>query len=355
MGLLDDQPYQQTHPDAVRLLLVLTKHLWDSDEAKVLVLASGIDGGRIFWGQPMADAWPYVLQEAGRVGRLRRLVEKAAAAVPAEPLFAELLRQSAVPVPAATTEDVWVTARLWTTDALIDRGELRDHVRAMRQRDGQRALLVMGEEGTGKSHTHRFMNYLSDRGEIPRVWIIDNSRRAGPAMTVQELAQLVASTLAGMDAPTFDLVAQAESIAARFRGWLIHESENFTDTMWIVFDGFTAQTATAPALQLIHDLVAAVADRQLGMMRVAVLGFGDDASRYHGALREPLRHPTDDEVRAFFKRMSKTLQGVEADDDAVEELFTDFVAKGGPVGGRKLCELGPSALAQAVAVFGASA
>lgn len=354
MSLLDDPPFSLAHPDAVTLVERLNLLLPNKAQVINLANASEIKQADVDWDGPMAQVWPPLLEEAARKGKLRLLVTKVAEAVPDEPFFEALLEGTAtiVPVGSVAPEDIWATARLWKTDALIDRADLRQNVRAMIDPDGQRALLVTGQTGMGKSHTRRFISYLAEKGQLPRVRVLDNSRRAGPPMTVQELAQLVASTVAGEDAPKFDLVAQPESIVTQFKGWLSNVSASFWDPVWIVFDGFTSETATAPALQLIHDLAASVAERELGPMRVAVLGFDGPAPIYAGIVCEPLRHPTPDEVKAFFKRMSVTLQGVESDAAAIDEVYERFVQKGGPIEDRPLAELGPSALKRALEVYG---
>jgi hypothetical protein len=357
MGLLDDPPFLLSHPDAVLLVQRLTDLLGDKVRARNVARLSGINEGDVDWtAGPMAEVWPGLLQVAARERKLRVLVERAHDAEPAEELFDRLVSESAnvVAVITVSPADLWGTPRLWRTEAMIDRAELRDNLRAMLDPDGYRALFVTGVgAGTGKSHTRRYMSYLAEKGQLPRLRIIDNSRRAGTPMSVQEVAQLVASTLTGDKAPKFDLVAQQESIVTQFRGWLNEVSATFADPIWLVFDGFTTDTASASALQLIHDLAVSVAEYQLGLMRVAVCGFDGVVPMCPGALREPLRHPTDEDVKAFFKRMSKVLRPVESDDAAVDLVFDDFVGRSGAVRDRPLTELGPSALAFALEVYGA--
>jgi hypothetical protein len=300
----------------------------------------------------MEDVWPRVVKVAADRGRLRSLVEQAAAVVPAELLFSRLLEEDDLSAAvAASRPNAWQTPRLWTTFAMIDRAPLRRQLEKMQNVDGQRALLVVGQRQTGKSHARRFISYLSDIKFLPRVVIIDNSVRAGTPITVQELAQKIAWAVVGRDAPKFDLIAQPESIASRFHDWLSGVIAEIDEPVWLVFDQFTPDKTTAPASQLIEDLATMAADYRLGPMRVVVCGYAGSVIPYPGAATDSIVHPSPDEVKLFFKRMSALLTGVTSEDAAIEVMFNEFVSQGGRVEDRSIAELGPSALAFATKIF----
>lgn len=340
------------HPDARLLVARLTDLIGQQPQAVTLVGASGIRPGWVDWQGGMEDVWPRVLKVAADRGRLRSLVQQAALLVPEEPLFARLLDEDTRPTALAINRpNAWQTPRLWTTFAMIDRAPLRMQLERMQNVDGQRALLVVGERQTGKSHARRFLSYLSEIRILPRVVIIDNSLRAGTPITVQELAQKVAWAVAGVDAPKFDLVAQPESIASRFHDWLSGVIAEIDEPVWLVFDQFTPDKTSAPAMQLIADLATNAADYRLGPMRVVVCGYSGAAIPYPGAATDSVTHPSSDEVRLFFKRMSELLTGVASEDEAIEVMFEAFVAQGGLVEDRPIAELGPSALAFATKIF----
>ncbi|BDZ54107.1 hypothetical protein [Agromyces marinus] len=367
MGVLDDLPFDETDPDAQALVELLRDQV-GKDQAKMYAGASGVPHDEVDWDGPMALVWPRIIRVAVAHRRLRTLVLAVYQEAQGLDLLARLIEQPATAAPAAPADDgpagdgsggpgsgvpdPWDTPRLWRREAMIGRARLRDRVREMIARDGDRALLITGDHGSGKSNSRRFMSWLAESEVLPKVHVLDNSRRAGSPMDAQELAVWVASTLAGAQAPSFDLVAQPESIVTQFRGWLSSVTSEFDAPVWLVFDGFTSENTTAPGLQLIHDLAASVADRQLDRLRVAVCGFEGVEPGYPGAMVEPLEHPTDAEVKAFFKRMSVLLEHSASDDDAIEVLFAEFEGRGGPVAARALAELGPSALELANEVYG---
>lgn len=354
MGILDDPPYSPGHEDAKSLVERLTALIGSKAAARTVTNRSGIREGDIDWDGRMADVWPLVLAHAAHVGLLRRLVEEAAHDQPEDPLLRRLLdeRPTVAAVVAVQSADFWGTARLWKTEAFIDRSELRTTIQQMADPDGYRALLVIGDKGMGKSISRRYFSFLAEKRQLANVRPIDNSTRAGVPKSVQELAQQIASTLAGDKAPKFDLVAQEESVVTQFRGWLAGEVATFDEPVWLVFDGFTSENATAAALQLVHDLAVAAAEYQLGQVRVAVCGFEGPAPSSPGAVSEPLRQPSGPHVREFLIRMAKTLKNIELTKEAADVALEEFVRRGGPVEARELRELGRSALDFAHEIYG---
>lgn len=100
-----------------------------------------------------------------------------------------------------------------------------------------------------------------------------------------------------------------------------------------------------------NELALAAAARDLGAVRVVVLGFAGNPAQAAQALCEPLTHPSRSDVKAFFRSVGTILQGFEPPDEALDVLVDAFTEAGGPIESRPLSDLGPSALAQARAVF----
>jgi hypothetical protein len=356
MGILDDLPYDPhdpSHPRIRELTKTLSVTFYEKGVVQPIVARAGLGLAEFAWDQPMAAVWPKVLAAAATSHLVRELVESALEDASDLELLASLIAEApAADLPApgggqngAGAAAEWDSALVLKKVALIDRADLRRHVRSMIDPDGERVLYVVGERRSGKSHTYLYLDYLSRRGLMPRPRIIDASARAGAPMSVQELAQQVASALVGRDAPTFDLVAQEQSVVTQFRGWLSGVSDAFANQpMWLVFDGFTAETATAAAMQLVRDLALEAGEYHYGELRITVCGFDDPTPTSPGALREPLKHPSDDDVKKFFARMCTAIEGVEPEAAAVTALFDKFVAREGAVQGRGNAELGPSAL-----------
>lgn len=383
MGLLD-RPLDVSHPDALLLLDFLRKTFQTTQEVRALALEAGVDLGFIVVDQPVALLWQEVTITAARQGRLRLLVERvrvhpnsaqgqtllgrlineppepeeppvpvgaaltgiagpAAAPPPATPV-----EPAAMEPPAPIPDEVFETALLWDDLPFIDRTHLRSNLHQMLTGQARRALLVMGEEGAGKTYTRQFIHYLGDHGGPQCVKAIDMSMRAGAPIDVRELASLVANTVVGMESPTFDPTAQPETVVSRFVPWLADEVRQQNQAVWLVLDGFTPTTATGGALQLVDAVARAAANRDLGPLRVVVLGYSGNPASAGLALTEPIGHPTRDDVKVFFRRAALALQGAEPDDEALDELLDTL----GPIDTKPIAELGPSAMIHARAVFG---
>ncbi len=127
----------------------------------------------------------------------------------------------------------------------------------------------------------------------------------------------------------YDLVAQEQSVVTQFRGWLQGVSSSMTPQEWIVFDGFSSETASGPALQLIHDLGLAAADYLLGPLRVTVCGYEGSPPLASGALSESLRAPTEEEVKDFFDSMSRSADAAPDRPRRHRRPLRQFVAEGG--------------------------
>jgi hypothetical protein len=255
--------------------------------------------------------------------------------------------------------EMFMAAVLWDDVPFIDRKDLRNNVQRMIPEGGRRALLVNGAKGTGKTHTRQFIRYVSEKAAAPnaakaKVTPVDAARRAGSPIDVRELADTVARFVVGEPAPNFDPTAQPQTVVWLFKDWLVAElaERGETQDRWLIFDGFDRTTATSAALQLVMELAQSAATRDLGSVRVIVLGYDDPLSEPDQALVEPLHHPTDADVRAFIAAYAARAQGVSPDTDAVDAVFDELVRTGGPIAGRQLCELGPSALALVLRVFG---
>lgn len=373
MGTLDgDFPFDQD--DGRTLLDFVRKTHDDRDVIKAFALEAGVQTGSIKLDTPIDTLWIDLLETAGKQRRLRALVGRIIAhpnsadpqghhllerllAEPEEPTSpADLAAAAVASVVEAVREvqdAVFDTALLWDDLPFIDRVELRDNLKLMVGKEQRRTLLVMGEQGTGKTYTRQFIQYLKDQGGPRRIKPIDLSLRAGARIDERELATLVSDTLLGKQSPTFDPTAQAETVVTRFRTWLSGAVEEIDEPTWLVLDGFTAKTATAGALQLVNELAQAAAMRDLGKVHVVVLGYSGNPATVGSALCEPLHAPTRDDLKVFFGRAAVALQGQPPEDSALESVVDSFDQAYGPIGTKPLSELGPNAREHARAIFGA--
>jgi hypothetical protein len=388
MGYLDHR-FDPGTPAGQYVVERLGSRYFEKQPIQELALAAGVQPDQIFWEQKASQLWIDVLETAWKQQRLRLLFIAISQDAGADRIFQDLAAepsdhevveippqsgqsgqsdQSAPSQPAvagaaaAVAEAVgamFTAAVLWDDVPLIDRTDLRGHVQRMLGPGGRRALLVRGPSGAGKTHTRQFIRYVSENavppnGTKPKVSPVDAARRAGSPIDVRELADTVARFVVGEPAPNFDPTAQPQTVVWLFKDWLVAEvaAKGDIQDCWLVFDGFDRTTATAAALQLVMELAQSAAVRDLGPVRVIVLGYDDPLSEPDQALVEPLRHPGDDDVKAFIRAYATRAQGISPGADAVDAVFDELVSDGGPVADRRLVELGPSAFALCLDVFG---
>lgn len=311
------------------------------------------------FNQAPADGWRAVAHAASLQGKLADLVRTVAGhpntgSVRATSLLARLMAE---PEPAATpgtrpegpascvADESFEVALLWNDLPFINRGDLRRKLKLMVCGDGRRALLVTGDRGSGKTYTRQFIRFIAEQGGPRRIHPIDVSLRAGTPVDERELSASVASVLLGKEPPPFDPTAQPETVVSRFRTWLSNAVEELHEPAWLVLDGFTSRTATGGALQLIAELAAAAASRDLGPVRVVVLGYLGNPVNAGPALVEPITHPTQADVKRFFGGAAVALQGQAPDDQALDALLEAFTVPdhGGPLERRSIAEISESA------------
>jgi len=386
MGYLDHQ-FDPGTPAGQYVVERLGSRYFEKQPIQELALAAGVQRDQIFWDQKASQLWIDVLETAWKQQRLRLLFIAISKDAGADRIFQELAAEptdhevveippqsglsqqpaaagaaavaGAVAAVADAVGAMFTAAVLWDDVPLIDRTDLRGHVQRMLGPGGRRALLVNGPSGAGKTYTRQFIRYVSENavppdGTTTKVSPVDASRRAGSPIDVRELADTVARFVVGEPAPNFDPTAQPQTVVWLFKDWLVAEVAAKGDLRdcWLVFDGFERTTATAAALQLVMELAQSAAVRDLGPVRVIVLGYDDPLSEPDQALVEPLRHPGDDDVKAFIRAYATRAQGIAPDADAVDAVFDELVSDGGPVATRQLVELGPSAFALCLDVFG---
>ena len=386
MGYLDHQ-FDPGTPAGQYVVERLGSRYFEKQPIQELALAAGVQRDQIFWDQKASQLWIDVLETAWKQQRLRLLFIAISQDAGADRIFQELAAEptdhevveippqsglsqqpaaagaaavaGAVAAVADAVGAMFTAAVLWDDVPLIDRTDLRGHVQRMLGPGGRRALLVNGPSGAGKTYTRQFIRYVSENavppdGTTTKVSPVDASRRAGSPIDVRELADTVARFVVGEPAPNFDPTAQPQTVVWLFKDWLVAEVAAKGDLRdcWLVFDGFERTTATAAALQLVMELAQSAAVRDLGPVRVIVLGYDDPLSEPDQALVEPLRHPGDDDVKAFIRAYATRAQGIAPDADAVDAVFDELVSDGGPVATRQLVELGPSAFALCLDVFG---
>ena len=385
MGYLDHQ-FDPGTPAGQYVVERLGSRYFEKQPIQELALAAGVQRDQIFWDQKASQLWIDVLETAWKQQRLRLLFIAISQDAGADRIFQELAAEptdhevveippqsgqshqpaagaaavaGAVVAVADAVGAMFTAAVLWDDVPLIDRTDLRGNVQRMLGPGGRRALLVNGPSGAGKTYTRQFIRYVSENavpphGTTTRVSPVDASRRAGSPIDVRELADTVARFVVGEPAPNFDPTAQPQTVVWLFKDWLVAEvaAKGDLQDCWLVFDGFERRTATAAALQLVMELAQSAAVRDLGPVRVIVLGYDDPLSEPDQALVEPLRHPGDDDVKAFIRAYATRAQGIPPDADAVDAVFDELVSDGGPVATRPLVELGPSAFALCLDVFG---
>ena len=378
MGQLDGA-FVLTNPDAKSLLDFVRAAHDDADAIKEFAKLAGVATGDVNFDSATNPLWLAVLEAAGKQGKLRALVmgirahpnsqdPQALALIagllaepPEPPVVPAPLGDPGVPgapppavppVPLALAAGVYSEGLLWKDMPFIGREGLRNSLELMVPPGPRRSLLVIGDEGSGKTYTRQFLRYLKENGGGMQLRPIDMSMRAGEPIDERELAFLVADALLGTEPPTIDPTAQPETVVARVRTWLVGALEETTRPIWLVLDGFTPKTATAGAIQLVNELAQAAANGDLGPVHVVVLGYHGNPALTSTALCEALAAPTRDEIKTFFARAALALQGAQPEEAALDHLVDHFDATYGPLTTTPIGRLGPSAREQALALFG---
>jgi hypothetical protein len=236
----------------------------------------------------------------------------------------------------------------------IDRTQLRDHLRHMEQPGGSRVLVVSGSNGCGKTHTWFAISDLAERLGTFEARYVDVSQHAGQPAALADVMDLVAYSLLGKPAPTFDPEAQPDTVINRFVAWLTFEAATRPKPAWLVFDGFTADCASRAAQDLVTAVAMAADRRALPAVLVTVLGFagkaGPDVLSY--AFRDQPGRPQRADLARFFTGFAQ-LHGVQTDDAGVEVLVEELLGLG-PLEELPLGELSRHAHELALTAFGVS-
>lgn len=332
------RPFLTTDPAGQELLPLLLVHFWHVDAIVAIVDSVGLPKAAIRWQDNATEVWPAVLKLAATERRMDALLTRLAAdgvdvevarqfrrflsVSPGLPGQRGLAPAGPVVVDQTGTSDPYAAAMVGPRP-LIDRAELRRHLKQMHQPDGSRVLVVSGQDGCGKSHTWFAISHLADIFGTFQARSIDLSQRAGGPAPLEDVMDLVASRLfAGTPAPVGDRLAQDETRINRFIGWLADATDGLPRPVWLVFDGFVPECASPSAQQLVTAIARAADRQELPKLRVTVLGFagraGQDVLTY--ALRDTPAHPQSDDLRSFFQAYAERHQ-VTIDDEGADVLL----------------------------------
>jgi len=214
--------------------------------------------------------------------------------------------------------------------ALIDRTDLREHLRRLAGPGPDRVLLVDGPPVTGKTYSIDLIKYLADLadnlpGQAFRFALIDlketASDRFGPDDLARSVTRQIGRDIATMPPPRTD--ALGNKWVQELRDWVIEGVQQVYQktgrTIWIVVDGFTERALPAETEDLVHHL-ARYADRNVPEMRVVLIGYRRPLPEINEViLREHTRLIDRLDLIEFFKKLFPQ-KGQAIDDDAAEAL-----------------------------------
>jgi hypothetical protein len=275
-ALLDEPVFPFEDIRARKLLQALLTIYANKDTALPLALSAGIAEAEARWDQGMMDAWPRVLEETARDGRLRRLVEKAAQ----DPntagwaVFGYLLSEE----PDASEADPCAAHLINSRQrAFINRRTLRALLQEMLSGQGNRVLAVRGDQHTGRTYTwYLIQHVLASRG-IDYCRIQMGKYLAPVAVTdiANNLSEQFREWNVSVDQYTSE-DSQALSLVNQIKGLMRDERRNgrARGGHWLVFDDSESVRFTEPALRAVAELVTAVVEEEMAdQLRIVLLAY----------------------------------------------------------------------------------
>ncbi len=186
--------------------------------------------------------------------------------------------------PTSATIDYYKTCYVRARRLFIDRQDLREVVKTLREDDdAPRTFLVKGSIKTGKTYSRQFISYLEDkpvagRNEIYRTIYIDLRTSPHSPLRIAETIGLRLEPPADITTIPPQGAEQEAAYAGRLLDW-IHGQMNETaprTVWWIVIDHFTEDNLLKGTKELIKLMIERVEDELRGRCRLVILDYHDN-------------------------------------------------------------------------------
>lgn len=215
-----------------------------------------------------------------------------------------------------------LTCIVGSDQAFVDRSELRTSLQQLMPANGWRALVVHGEERSGRSFTHELIAFvvgLSDEARIAHVDLSTSSPDLGPGDLVRRIALQL--TLDNQTLPPQQ--EQAPRWNDELRDWLVGQVEASQRTCWLVIDAIDKVRPSDATMDIIWKLATAARTRP--RLRVVLLGCSEPPPDEVKALRELIEPINAEKVEEFFGVFLQH-KGLPPDDELVQKATTTALA-----------------------------
>ncbi|UUU19289.1 effector-associated domain EAD1-containing protein [Streptomyces sp. DSM 40750] len=331
-ALIDDCAFNLDDERAKNLLKALITVYGNKHTARQLILSAGLKEGDINWENSMADVWPEALEKAAPAGRLRALVETAAADpnTTAHPVFQYLLTEETSSQEADPCSVYLVNNR---QRAFFNRLTFRTTLHDMVTGGGKRVLAVRGQRRSGRTHSwyliaHVLDSYRVNRRRIRMSDYYSPVRVADIGHTLRELFgwNISIDLNTSEDSQARSLVNQIENV--------MNEEQRDSRAQsghWLVIDDSESVRFTEPALRALTRLVAAVIEEEMAdRLRIVLLAYDgwlpSDLQSY--VCHEELTPLTGKDLHDYVLAVAKEA-GKPVDPDQADHLANELSSRSG--------------------------
>lgn len=207
-----------------------------------------------------------------------------------------VLRALAASTSWYVSPDPLETCIVGSDQAFVDRSELRQRLQQLMPANGWRALIVHGEERSGRSFTHELISFVIGDAEDKRIAHVDLST----ALNLDS-GDLVRRMALQLTLNTKTIPVQQEQAARwndELRDWLVGQVEASGRTSWLIVDAIDKARPSDAIMDLLWKLAAAAKIRP--RLRVVLLGCSEPVPGDVKALRENIEPITKKMVEDYF-------------------------------------------------------
>ncbi|MGW4393827.1 hypothetical protein ACWEHA_00950 [Amycolatopsis nivea] len=292
----------------------------------------GLPLQEIHWDQKAGALWPVITRDCSDAGKLGELIElvksrKPAAAQPLDTVLAA--RVSGANWYSSTDRHLSHLLGPGCARALLDRRDLRDHLRALAEH-AYPVLSITGKPGSGKSYSRHLVSHIADDPALACDFLIIDLEdefydRVDPVGFMTILATRLGLAANFEADPHVEESRQARELVDVFVG---RYSQLPRRLRWIFVDGLDRPTVQPAVRTAVAQLAKEVEAGQLPKTRLIVTGHPGDFSP---AVLEVLRHEELAEVTwahilGFFKGIAEHI-GRELPKQHLTDLVDQVVAE----------------------------
>jgi Effector-associated domain 1 len=222
---------------------------------------------------------------------------------------------------------------------LLDRGELREHLRGL-VRDEGRILVVNGDKRSGKSYTLQAIQFVAERQDSHRVVYVNLVE--APDLAPDQLVKTILKRV-GRSSSIEALSDESFEQLARTNGGLIDlvrtQSAESAEYWWIVIDGVGQTEVPGATIDLIKELGMSIMT-DVTRVRLVLLSWSEPIHQEVDPYvkRETIEPIGPEKVRAFFEQYAEHMR-ITADPAVIEQVVEKVVSCASEDGDERLFSL----------------